>query len=87
MEAASFGIPVLATDCGGTGEVVESSVTGKLIPKDFSDSELISEIKNFMFLNENDIKRMSEAGRSMWAEKYNAEKNYSDFASKLLSDI
>lgn len=87
MEAASFGIPVLAADCGGTGEVVENSVTGKLIPKDFSDSELISEIKNFMFLNENDIKRMSEAGRSMWAEKYNAEKNYSDFALKLLSDI
>lgn len=87
MEAASFGIPVLAADCGGTGEVVENSVTGKLIPKDFSDSELISEIKNFMFLKENDIKRMSEAGRSMWAEKYNAEKNYSDFASKLLSDI
>lgn len=87
MEAASFGIPVLAADCGGTGEVVENSVTGKLITKDFSDSELISEIKNFMFLNENDIKRMSEAGRSMWAEKYNAEKNYSDFASKLLSDI
>lgn len=87
MEAASFGIPVLAADCGGTGEVVENSVTGKLIPKDFSDSELISEIKNFMFLKENEIKRMSEAGRSMWAEKYNAEKNYSDFASKLLSDI
>lgn len=87
MEAASFGIPVLAADCGGTGEVVENSVTGKLIPKDFSDSELISEIKNFMFLKENDIKRMSEAGRSMWAEKYNAEKSYSDFASKLLSDI
>lgn len=87
MEAASFGIPVLAADCGGTGEVVENSVTGKLIPKDFSDSELISEIQNFMFLNENDIHRMSQAGRSMWAEKYNAEKNYSDFASKLLSDI
>ncbi len=87
MEAASFGIPVLAADCGGTGEVVENSVTGKLITKDFSDSELISEIKNFMFLKKNDIKRMSEAGRSMWAEKYNAEKNYSDFALKLLSDI
>ncbi len=87
MEAASLGIPVLATDCGGTGEVVENSVTGKLIPKDFSHSELISEIKNFMFLKENEIKRMSEAGRSMWAEKYNAEKNYSDFALKLLSDI
>lgn len=87
MEAASFGIPVLATDCGGTGEVVENSVTGKLITKDFSDSELISEIKNFMFLKENEIKRMSEAGRSMWMEKYNAEKNYSDFALKLLSDI
>lgn len=87
MEAASFGIPVLAADCGGTGEVVENSVTGKLIHKDFSDSELMSEIQNFMFLKEHEIKKMSEAGRSMWAEKYNGEKNYSDFASKLLSDI
>lgn len=87
MEAASFGIPVLAADCGGTGEVVESSVTGKLISKDFSDSELMREIENFMLLSENEIHRISQAGRSMWAEKYNAEKNYTDFALKLLSDI
>lgn len=85
MEAASFGIPVIATDCGGTGEAVENGVTGKLIDKDFSDRELISEIMNFMSLEKSEIHKMSVSSRNMWMKKYNAEKNYSDFAQKILS--
>lgn len=85
MEAASFGIPVMATDCGGTKEAVENGVTGKLINKDFSDSELIKEIMEFMSLKRSEIDKMSESSRNMWMKKYNAEKNYSDFAAKIIS--
>ena len=32
LEAISAGVPVIATDAGGTGEVVENGVTGLLVP-------------------------------------------------------
>ena len=32
LEAMSAGVPVIATDAGGTGEVVEDNVTGLLVP-------------------------------------------------------
>ena len=32
LEAMTAGVPVIATDAGGTGEVVENNVTGLLVP-------------------------------------------------------
>jgi glycosyltransferase involved in cell wall biosynthesis len=40
MEALSFGVPVLATDVGGTREIVEDRV-GRLLPAEFSDDEFV----------------------------------------------
>lgn len=85
MEASSVGIPVIATDCGGTGEEVEDEVTGKLIKKDFSDAELLGEIIKFMSLEKSVADKMSAASRDMWRKKFSAEKNYSDFSKHLLS--
>lgn len=86
MEAASFGIPVIATDCGGTAEAVEDKVTGILIEKDFTDEKLLREIERIIAMDEREKKLMSAAGRSMWKKKYDAERNYSEFAKKLLSE-
>lgn len=36
MEACSFGVPVIATDVGGTKEIILSGVNGFLLPVDFS---------------------------------------------------
>lgn len=85
MEAASFGVPVIATDCGGTGETVVDSVTGKLIDKDFSDRELLYEIEKFMSLEKDETEKISKASREMWMKRYSAEKNYSDFTKRILS--
>lgn len=85
MEAASFGVPVVATDCGGTGETVVDSVTGKLLGKDFTDRELLFEIEKFMSLGKDEAEKISEAAREMWMKKYSAEKNYSGFTKRILS--
>jgi glycosyltransferase involved in cell wall biosynthesis len=41
MEALSFGVPVVATDVGGTSEIVQNSV-GFLLDPNFSNSEFLS---------------------------------------------
>lgn len=45
MEAQSYGIPVIATDVGGTSEIVRDGVNGVLLPKDFTDQDLLRAIE------------------------------------------
>ena len=40
MEASSFGIPVIATNVGGVGEIVENGYNGLLLNKDFLNRDL-----------------------------------------------
>lgn len=88
MEAMSFGIPVIATNVGGTSEIVNDK-NGKLLDTNPSAQEVAEVIDYFYNLSEAEYKRYSEAAYSTWKEKYNAEKNYSEFAnmlSRLLED-
>lgn len=41
MEAQSYGLPVIATDAGGTGELVHDGENGVLLKVDFSNDDLI----------------------------------------------
>lgn len=50
MEAFSAGMPVFATDVGGTGEIVDDTV-GKLLPKDLSPELLANCIDEFANLS------------------------------------
>ena len=45
MEAASFGIPAMATDVGGTKELVREGETGWLLPADCSPEMLATHLK------------------------------------------
>ena len=45
MEAESYGIPVIATDVGGTAEIIDNGGNGVLLQKNFSDSELTEAIQ------------------------------------------
>lgn len=83
MEACSFGIPVLATNVGGTSEIVNSS-NGRLIPKDFTIEQLSDEIKSFYKLDSEKYKLKSIKAYETWFDKYNAETNYSLFAENLM---
>ncbi|MEZ4937852.1 MAG: glycosyltransferase [Crocinitomicaceae bacterium] len=77
MEAISYGIPILATDVGGTSEIV-NPLTGKLLPKDFDVSILAQLIQDFE-RNEFD----SEKIQSFWNSNFNAEINFPEFARLL----
>ncbi|GGF51502.1 glycosyltransferase [Echinicola rosea] len=81
MEAMSFGIPCIATDVGGTSEIVNSN-NGHLLPAQFEAAELWREIKNI------DLKEHKERRNSAyntWLNNYEANRNYSNLTKYLSS--
>ena len=81
MEALSFGIPVAATDVGGTAEIVDEKV-GKLLPKDITANDIAQTISNFKSLSkQNDFRKNA---RVQWSELCDAKKNYLEFVKLLI---
>jgi colanic acid/amylovoran biosynthesis glycosyltransferase len=83
MEAMSFGIPVIATNVGGTSEIV-SEKTGLLIERDFSPLKLANQIEELA--NRVDLIKLRRASREEWENKSMAGKVYPDFLKYLLSE-
>lgn len=78
MEAISFGIPVLATDVGGTREIVQKQV-GLLLSENPSIKEITTKIIEVR-------SNRSFTPRKFWSEYYCADKNYFEFA-KIISNL
>jgi glycosyltransferase involved in cell wall biosynthesis len=83
MEACSFGIPVVATDVGGTKEIVKNGENGFLIPKDFSPEKLLDVLRNLARMEEAQYGKLCANARRIWMEKFDAEKNYRKFYGEL----
>lgn len=84
MEALSAGIPVVATDVGGTAEAVNSK-NGFLVPENFEDtqvSQIIEEYLNGSIAKQQTIRLNAY---NFWQENYEAGKNYETFAAEILS--
>lgn len=80
MEAISFGIPTLATDVGGTREIVIPELTGELLPKDVSREELADKL-----IECSKTARSRGQIRAYWEEHFDRDKNYRAFCEKLIS--
>ena len=85
MEAMSAGIPVLATNVGGTSELVNTT-NGVLLPADLNAEELCKAIQSFIELPDpvKIIKR--EAAYQTYAEMSDFRKLAPDFAALLLNE-
>lgn len=87
MEAMSFGVPVVATNVGGTSEIVQSGINGFLIPKDFTDYILSNKIAKVIQMKvENKIQTFRVNARETWKNKFDSQKNYADFWKKILDN-
>lgn len=87
MEAASFGIPAVATDVGGTAEIVVDGVNGKLIPADFCDEDLASAIAGFVAMPAADYEAMRARTRAVWQAKFDAAANYAAFSALVAGEV
>jgi colanic acid/amylovoran biosynthesis glycosyltransferase len=74
MEAISFNVPVIATNVGGTSEIINRS-TGILI----SANPLIKEIADAVI----GIQKLQFEPRKYWFENFNAKNNFNNFISIL----
>ncbi|NLL23505.1 MAG: glycosyltransferase [Tissierellia bacterium] len=76
MEAQSFGIPSIATNVGGTKEIV-SEKTGKLLPSNLDSALLADTILEFYNMTIEQKTVLRDAARNNWEKKFNSERNYS----------
>jgi glycosyltransferase involved in cell wall biosynthesis len=83
MEAASFGTPVVATDVGGTHEIVKNGENGFLLPADFTPQALLAALQKMRNMDAEAYDGFCRNARKIWAEKFSAEKNYHAFYSAL----
>lgn len=84
MEALSFGIPVIATDVGGTKELV-SSRCGRLLTADPTPQTLADALSALAGLSPESRRQLRENARSVWESRCAAEQNFSAFADSLAS--
>jgi glycosyltransferase involved in cell wall biosynthesis len=82
MEVFSFGIPAIATDVGGTRELVNSS-TGRLVNKNIDSKQLALVIDEMAQLSKEEIKEMGLSALEKWQEEYSADRNFTAFAKEL----
>ena len=85
MEAASFGIPIIATDVGGTTEIVVDGVNGYVLPEDFSNESLAEAICRMRDLPENEYWELRKHARDIWEDKFNAAVNNTRFAHQIFA--
>lgn len=81
MEAMSFGVPVIATDVGGTAEILDPNGS-VLLPKDFGYGELWQALRVVRQLGASEEAR--NRIREHWRRVANADVNYSDFGANIL---
>lgn len=79
MEAMSASIPVIATNVGGTSEIVRNDYNGFLLDKNFIIKDALHKID--ALITKQQI--LSKNAYITWEEVYNADKNYKSFCESI----
>jgi glycosyltransferase involved in cell wall biosynthesis len=84
MEAASFGIPIIATDVGGVSEIVVNDTNGYLLPRDCTSYDFFNKLRDFQQKSYHDRQKMRNQSREIWIDNFQAKQNYEFFSANLL---
>ncbi len=82
MEAISAGIPVFALDVGGMREIVTDKNGCLLAPT--LGAEQIADALLAHLSDKSGLRKRAIAARAVWAERYDANRNFQTFAGELL---
>ena len=83
MEACSFGIPIIATNVGGTAEIVKEGKTGLLLDANFKPEELGEKIKYMIQLSKEEKYDFRDRSRKLWSTSFCAEDNFIRFSEQI----
>ncbi len=83
MEACSFGTPAIATDVGGTSDIVKDGETGFLIDADFTPDKLAEKIKSMVLLPVEKKRVLRKNCRTLYLKNFRADDNFEKFAQEI----
>ena len=86
MEAMSFGIPAIATDVGGSGEIV-SDENGRIINAELDEDLLFEILEKEINISEEQYLAKRKAARAEWEEKSSAAVNYTKWCEILTDKV
>ena len=84
MEAMSCHIPIIAPDVGGIKDMVIDGYNGILLKSNFEIKDIVSALNNIEFFKNN---KTRDNSYKVFLDKYNAEKNYTEFVKNLIKII
>lgn len=79
LESLACGTPVIATDNGGTKEIIENNSNGFLI--ECGDAEKLAEKIEFLYKNKETLTKFAEAGKKTIKEKFSLENLVSNYSN------
>ncbi|OKY52779.1 glycosyltransferase [Megasphaera cerevisiae] len=82
MEAMSFGIPAIATNVGGTSELVNSD-TGVLLPYNITGIDIANAIENIINLDTTSYQKMRASARKKWMTDFNGKNNFLNLVNNI----
>ena len=83
MEALSFGIPCVATDVGGTSEIVINGYNGILVDPKEDNSLIAKSLDGLLSMPQEEYIELRNNARTSWEKSFNAERNYREFIEVL----
>jgi len=85
MEAMSYFVPVIATNVGGVGEILDEDCA-YLLTADVSAIQVADKLCEIQ-ADRKQLERLALSAQEAWAEKYNAQVNYPKFCAALLGEV
>jgi glycosyltransferase involved in cell wall biosynthesis len=85
IEACSAGIPSLATEVGGTSEIVIHEENGFLLPADLNAEDLKSAFELAFSMTKPEWALFSKGAYETWYQKFRAESNFPEFINDFSS--
>lgn len=85
MECMACGIPCIGTNVGGVSEIIEDAVNGRLMSANPTPLEVFQTLRQCIELGDKQWNDMCRQAYRTWDERYQAEKNFSLFAKRLVS--
>ena len=85
MEAISYGVPVIATDVGGTSEIVTPPYNGFLLSPDLSHTDIKNAIMKYIEMSTKQKEFMRKNSKQIWESKFNSDVTLNKYFYELSS--